>query len=426
MFLAWFAGLSLAGTVIIWMIASQRLIRFERALHAALVSADSPAAIRLTDQLAVSACQIGLARVPALWVVQEEVIAFVWPWRKIRIVVAESLAHESDGFIQAVLLHECAHIRRRDYWVRWLELVVTSFYWWNPLVWWARAQLRDREEEACDQLVVNTEPMIRETYCEVLLSLASGDRSLSPVAGWRRSMLASGMGAFGVLSRRLTMIMNEKPTTSLGWRGTLLLAGCLAMCPMLPTWARQEKSAKVPQVTTRKSELDSPQQEPVKATAKPSSQVKREDPLARNPVPRTPVVAQNQRAKKAVKGQPEFFPELSPQEAEIEDSLDRIISVEFESTSLADVVAYLNIETGITLILDQQAIADIGKNAQELLVTFKAKQIRLQSMLPLILRQHELTAAINNEVLLVTSIDRARDARNGQIISRCRLGSAKC
>ena len=37
---------------------------------------------------------------------------------------------------QALLLHELAHCKRRDHWVRLLELLATVAYWWNPLVWW--------------------------------------------------------------------------------------------------------------------------------------------------------------------------------------------------------------------------------------------------------------------------------------------------
>src|SRR5262249_8559971 len=38
----------------------------------------------------------------------------------------------------ALLVHELAHLRRRDHWVRLVEMAATCLYWWHPLVWWAR------------------------------------------------------------------------------------------------------------------------------------------------------------------------------------------------------------------------------------------------------------------------------------------------
>ena len=39
--------------------------------------------------------------------------------------------------------HALAHLRRRDHWVRYLELAATCAYWWHPAAWWARAALRE-------------------------------------------------------------------------------------------------------------------------------------------------------------------------------------------------------------------------------------------------------------------------------------------
>ena len=43
----------------------------------------------------------------------------------------------------ALLIHELAHLKRRDHWVRWLELIVAGLYWWNPAVWLIRRALRE-------------------------------------------------------------------------------------------------------------------------------------------------------------------------------------------------------------------------------------------------------------------------------------------
>ena len=40
--------------------------------------------------------------------------------------------------VEAVMAHEIAHVRRRDPWIRVLETVATSLYWWHPAAWLAR------------------------------------------------------------------------------------------------------------------------------------------------------------------------------------------------------------------------------------------------------------------------------------------------
>ena len=55
---------------------------------------------------------------------------------------------------EAIIAHELAHLKRRDHWIRLLEMGITLLLWWHPLVWLARHGLRGAEEEACDAWVV--------------------------------------------------------------------------------------------------------------------------------------------------------------------------------------------------------------------------------------------------------------------------------
>ena len=54
----------------------------------------------------------------------------------------------------AVLIHELAHLKRRDHWVRRLEAVVLGLDWWNPVAWWARREIEKAEEECCNAWIV--------------------------------------------------------------------------------------------------------------------------------------------------------------------------------------------------------------------------------------------------------------------------------
>jgi beta-lactamase regulating signal transducer with metallopeptidase domain len=43
--------------------------------------------------------------------------------------------HLDDAQLDTLLTHELAHFKRKDHWVRLLELVVTALYWWHPVVY---------------------------------------------------------------------------------------------------------------------------------------------------------------------------------------------------------------------------------------------------------------------------------------------------
>ena len=90
------------------------------------------------------------------------------PTRRL-LLPAELLARLTANQQSTLLAHELAHLRRRDHWVRYLELAVVCLYWWCPLVWWARRQLHEAEEECCDAWVVWALPHLTRDYALALV-----------------------------------------------------------------------------------------------------------------------------------------------------------------------------------------------------------------------------------------------------------------
>jgi beta-lactamase regulating signal transducer with metallopeptidase domain len=140
----------------------------------------------------------------------------------------------------ALLVHELAHLRRRDHWVRVLEAAVTLLYWWHPAVWWARRGLHEAEEWCCDAWVLWTLPRAARSYATALLltvDFLSETPTAVPVGA---SGIARG-GHFRHLRRRLLLIMRETRPRPLNAAGLLavLLLGLVTM----PLSALQESAA---------------------------------------------------------------------------------------------------------------------------------------------------------------------------------------
>ena len=77
----------------------------------------------------------------------------------------------TDRLKRMVLLHELAHVRRRDVAYQWLGRLACALYWFHPLAWWGLRKLRQEREQACDDLVIHCGERATE-YAEDLVSVA--------------------------------------------------------------------------------------------------------------------------------------------------------------------------------------------------------------------------------------------------------------
>lgn len=92
------------------------------------------------------------------------------------VVLPSSAMRWSGQRLRAVLMHELAHIRRRDYLASLLRDAVCALYWFHPLVWWAAREMDDDREEASDDAVIaaGQRPV---AYAEHLATVATRGRS---------------------------------------------------------------------------------------------------------------------------------------------------------------------------------------------------------------------------------------------------------
>jgi len=76
-----------------------------------------------------------------------------------------------DG-LRVVLLHELAHIKRRDLWVNLAQTILQIFYFYNPLLWLANAMIRRVREQAVDEMVLVAMGDKARQYPETLVNVA--------------------------------------------------------------------------------------------------------------------------------------------------------------------------------------------------------------------------------------------------------------
>jgi beta-lactamase regulating signal transducer with metallopeptidase domain len=88
-----------------------------------------------------------------------------------RVVLPEALLeHSEPRQLRAILIHECAHVVRRDSWVRPLQHLATVLFWVHPLVHLLNRRLDRAREEVCDNHVLAG--VDAPAYAQTLLTVA--------------------------------------------------------------------------------------------------------------------------------------------------------------------------------------------------------------------------------------------------------------
>lgn len=215
----------------IWLIIQAiHALRFE-----ALITYRSRCPDDLQSECTELAQRLGIVHVPRVCLIDVSTSPMLWGFgRRAKLLFPAKLAERLPAEGRATLLmHELAHYYRGDHRVRLLELVVTGLFWWHPVVWWARRQIEEAEEECCDAWVVAQFPQSPRRYAEALLDtidfLCEQRRALPP--------MASGLGHAPFLRRRLTQIMQGTPLAPLSqrtrWALTFVAISLLPLQPFI-------------------------------------------------------------------------------------------------------------------------------------------------------------------------------------------------
>jgi GWxTD domain-containing protein len=144
-----------------------------------------------------------------------------------RVILPEYWGNWSEAQLNAVLVHEREHVRRRDPLVQWVALLNRAIFWFHPLAWWLERRLSALAEEVCDDAVLESGHDARD-YSEYLLDIA---RSVMQAGGRVHVMGAAMPGGF--LPGRLRKILDAPLAPKISRARMLCLAGACALITAL-------------------------------------------------------------------------------------------------------------------------------------------------------------------------------------------------
>ena len=91
------------------------------------------------------------------------------------------LTQLSSEQIEAVLIHELAHICRHDYLVNLVQVAIDTLLFYHPATWWISSRIRSERENCCDDMVIKT-TRERNIYVTALAVIAESRMTLAPAA----------------------------------------------------------------------------------------------------------------------------------------------------------------------------------------------------------------------------------------------------
>lgn len=222
---AWFAPFWLAGVLALALRQVGGWLLARRVLRTATPIPDNGLRNRLETLIAtmgirrtVRVVQSAIAGVPMV----------LGTFRPVLIVPASLVTGLSPDQWDAILAHELAHIRRYDYLLNLLQIVVETLLFYHPAVWWLSRRIRIERELCCDDLATQ--------FCGSPVALAEGLAAIEAARlqgdNARLAVAAVGDGRRGLTLRRVRRILGFAETRdrrSVAWLAGLLVLLVIAI-----------------------------------------------------------------------------------------------------------------------------------------------------------------------------------------------------
>ncbi len=157
----------------------------------------------IVTALESASSQLRMRRPVTLLIYPGRTIPVVWGILRCRLLLPAAARHWNSEQLRSVLLHELAHIKRRDTLAHLLAQFACALHWFNPLAWFAAWRLGLERERACDDLVLAS-GVRPSAYAEHLLGVVT---QLVP-APWTQSC-GLAMARKSSLEGRLVAVLSQ-------------------------------------------------------------------------------------------------------------------------------------------------------------------------------------------------------------------------
>lgn len=143
------------------------------------------------------------------------------------------LANLPPDQVEAVLLHELAHIRRNDYLVNLLQNIAETIFFFNPGLLWASSLLKQEREHCCDDVAL-AHTGNRKQFIEALISFKEH-------VIYSRSHAMAFPGKKSHLLQRVARIIDNRNNSLSGGEKIFLLGSVLICFILLGTMANKQE-----------------------------------------------------------------------------------------------------------------------------------------------------------------------------------------
>lgn len=128
-------------------------------------------AARLNIKKHILLLESAIIKVPA-------VVGFLKPTILLPLGLLNNLSQEE---VESILMHELAHIRRKDYLFNLLQCFIDIIFFFNPAVLWISSLIRSERENCCDDIAIN-ETKNKKQFIQALVSFHQYNATVSKYA----------------------------------------------------------------------------------------------------------------------------------------------------------------------------------------------------------------------------------------------------
>jgi beta-lactamase regulating signal transducer with metallopeptidase domain/protein involved in polysaccharide export with SLBB domain len=190
----------------------------------------------------------------------------------------------SPNQLRALLVHELAHLRRRDNLLAVFHMTVEILFWFHPVVWWIGRRLSAERERACDEAVLRKLQKPR-VYAEGILAVCRmyKEETLANLSGITHSNLPKRIEGIVSPQNVARMGLAKRGLLAIAAMSVIGLPVLLGLVRVQPMAAQSIAPLLAPAQAVQSGQTENRSRERVDHRPKPSPQPQEVTPAAATP-----------------------------------------------------------------------------------------------------------------------------------------------